>query len=93
MIGKQCLIRTYSAGVHFGTLLAQKKREVTLGTARRIWLWKGANTLNEIAVSGINKDGSRVSVPVEIIVLTEAVEIIPMTDKAVSNLALCGWGS
>lgn len=93
MIGKTCLIRTYSAGVHFGTLVKRKKREVTLATARRIWNWKGANTLNEIATAGIDKAGSRVSKPVETIVLTEAIEIIPMTDEAVASLAACGWES
>ena len=93
MIGKTCLIRTYSAGVHFGTLVKRKKREVTLGGARRIWSWTGANTLNEIATKGIDAGKSRVSEPVESIVLTEAIEIIPMTEEACASLASCAWKS
>jgi len=91
MIGKQVLIRTYSAGVHFGTLIRRKKREAELGTARRIWSWKGANTLHEISLHGIDASGSRVSKPVERIVLTEAIELLPLTDEAVANLASCVW--
>lgn len=91
MIGKQCLVRTYSAGVHFGTLISFKRRQVVLSSARRIWSWHGANTLHEIATAGLDVNKSRVSVPVDEIVLTEAIEIIPMTDAAVSVLQKCGW--
>ena len=37
MIGKFCVIRTYSAGVHVGTLTKHKGTKVTLANARRIW--------------------------------------------------------
>jgi hypothetical protein len=45
--GKYVIVRTYSAGVHFGRLVARRGKEVDLADARRIWFWKGANTLNE----------------------------------------------
>ena len=35
------LIRTYSAGVHYGELVSRKGREVTLANARRVWRWRG----------------------------------------------------
>ncbi len=95
MIGQQVLIRTYSAGVHFGTLakVSKSHKRVVLNTARRIWSWKGANTLHEISLRGIDKDGSRVSEPVHEIVLTEAIEILPLTAEAQASLAACGWAS
>lgn len=83
-IGEFYLIRTYSAGVHFGTLLHKDGKEVTLGNARRLWSWTGALSLSEIASKGIDIKNSKVSVAVEEITLTEATEIIRVSQK--SNL-------
>lgn len=95
MIGTMVVVRTYSAGVHFGTLAAANKsgRKVTLTDARRIWYWKGANTLHEIATEGVNVKESKVSKPVARIVLTEATEVLAMTDAATANLAGASWAS
>ena len=35
MIGKQVIVRTYSAGVHFGRLVERDGKEVVLNDARR----------------------------------------------------------
>ena len=93
MIGKSVLIRTYSAGVHFGILAKHEGREVELRDARRIWSWRGANTLNEIALHGVAKDGSRVSEQVARVILTEVIEIIPLTQEAIDSLGAAGWGA
>ena len=85
MIGQDVIIRTYSAGVHFGTLAARDGKEVTLTNARRIWYWEGAFTLSAVAQSGVNKN-SRLSVAVPEILLTEAIEIIPCSKAASANL-------
>ena len=92
MIGKFCVIRTYSAGVHVGTLVKHKGTKVTLSNARRIWSWQGANTLHEIALAGVGK-GSKISAPVESILLTEAIEIIPASAAAQTNLESGKWGA
>jgi len=90
MIGKFVIVRTYSAGIHFGTLTEYNGKEVGLSDAGRIWSWKGANTLHEISVSGVGK-GSRVSVTVPYILLTEAIEVICATEEARVNLTSIGW--
>ena len=90
LIGKFCIVRTYSAGVHFGTLTEYNGKEVALSDAGRIWSWEGANTLHEIASGGVGS-GSRVSVTVPYIVLTEAIEIIGASDVARVNLTAVGW--
>ena len=54
MIGKYCIIRTYSAGVHAGILKSRDGKEVTLTDARRIWYWDGAATLSQLATDGTN---------------------------------------
>ena len=76
--GPEVLVRTYSAGVHIGTLISRTGTEIELANARRLWFWKGAFTLNEVASLGVNRKESRISKPVPNILLTQAVEIIPV---------------
>jgi hypothetical protein len=85
------IVRTFSAGVHCGLLIFQQGKEVHLRDARRIWRWRGANTLNEVSIKGVSDDYSRISEPVERIELTEAIEIIPCTDIARENLSRSRW--
>ena len=94
IIGKFCVIRTYSAGVHTGVVEAVSAdgKIVTLRDARRIWRWKGANTLNEIALRGVHMtEHTRISEPVAHLTLTECIEIIPATDEACTNLEKSRW--
>lgn len=83
-LGKAVLIRTQSSGVHFGILIEREGTEVLLSNARRIWNWTGALSLSEISQRGINLSGSKVSVKVEEIILTQATEIILISKE--SNL-------
>lgn len=84
MKGKFVLIRTINAGVHFGTLEEMDGQIVRLSRARRLWSWSGALSLSEVAMDGVNISSSKISVPVDEIVLTQAIEIIPVSEK--SNL-------
>ena len=85
------LVRTYSAGVHFGTLESREGKEVVLTEARRVWCWKGANTLHELCVNGPG-EGSKISEPTARITLTEAIEIIDLTSDQHDRLARKAWG-
>jgi ferredoxin-fold anticodon binding domain-containing protein len=53
MQGKHAIIRTYSAGVHAGTVKSINGKEVVLTDARRLWYWNGAFTLNAVANEAI----------------------------------------
>jgi len=77
------IIRTYSAGVHAGYLKERDGKEVILLNARRLWYWSGASSLSQLAVDGV-QDPSSCKFPCEVaeITLTEAIEIIPCTEKA-----------
>jgi len=88
--GKPVIVRTYSAGVHFGYLKAKRGREVDLTDSRRIWYWKGANTLNEIALHGLDEKNSKVSQPVSLTIL-EAIEIIDVTPASMKSLESVVW--
>ena len=84
------VVRTYSAGVHFGYLDWQNPenpKHLRLANSRRVHFWKGAASLSQMAVDGINNASeSRVSMTVSSIELTEAIEIISTTSEAKSNL-------
>ena len=84
------LVRTYSAGVHFGRIVKRNGKEVTLRDARRIWYWTGANTLNELVEHGAAA-GSKISEPTAKILLTEAIEVIEMTPEQHCRLSGTGW--
>lgn len=86
MIGKYCVVRTYSAGVHCGTLVSVFGTAVTLANATRLWAWDGAFTLNEVSQAGVNRGSSRISVVVPEILLTEGIEVIPCSDVAKETL-------
>lgn len=90
MSARYVVVRTFSAGVHVGELSDRREKEVDLKNARRIWSWKGANTLHEIANRGVG-GGSRVSEAVASITLTEAIEIIDCTEDAQANLRAAKW--
>jgi hypothetical protein len=85
MIGQYVIVRTHSAGVHAGTLKSQNGKEATLTDARRIWYWKGAFTLNDVANKGLG-EGSKIPSAVPEILLTEAIEIIPCSEAAKKSI-------
>lgn len=48
------IVRTYSAGVFAGFLESKKGKEVVVRQARRLWYWKGAASLSQLAVDGVS---------------------------------------
>lgn len=93
---EKVIIRTYSAGVHYGTLVSEEKSEggfhVTLENSRRVWKWAGANSLSELATLGTSSpDECNFSIPVRKIKLL-AIEIIFLTDEAIESIeAVKNW--
>jgi len=87
MADNYVIVRTYSAGVHAGELVERNGKEVTLKNARRIWYWAGAATLSQLAMEG-TKEPDKCKFPREVktIILTEAIEIIPCTEKAQKSI-------
>jgi hypothetical protein len=80
--GPEVLVRTYSAGVHIGTLKSREGKEVVLTNARRLWSWAGAFTLSAVCTKGVDRSNSRISVSVPEITLLDAIEIIPVAETA-----------
>ena len=77
------IVRTYSAGVFAGFLESRNGREVVMREARRLWYWSGAASLSQLAVDGVrNPSECKFPVPVGVIELLEAIEILYATEVA-----------
>lgn len=87
---KVVIVRTGSMGVHVGTLVSRDGKEIVLRNACKIWRWSGANTANDLAVTGAGKE-SRISAAATEVTLTDALEIIECSPAAAKNLTTPRW--
>ena len=85
---KYVIARTYSAGVFAGYLKSRKGQEAVMTDARRLWYWKGASSLSQLAVDGVSAP-SECKFPVEVsrIELMQVIEILDVTEKARKSIA------
>lgn len=80
MVGRRCLVRTYSAGVHIGDVVKIDGMECYLKNSLRLWKWEGGGlSLSAVANNGIK--GGRLNETGEVY-LTNAIEFIPTTKEA-----------
>ena len=87
MLGKICVVRTYSAGVFFGKVVERDGKEVRMTDARRLWYWDGAASLSQLANEGVSKPKNcKFPAPVAEIILTDVIEIIPATNAAIGSV-------
>lgn len=83
-----CMVRTYSAGVFAGYVESRNGKEAVLRNARRMWHWKGAASLSQLATDGTSApEKCKFPTPVDKVTLTEVIEIIPITEKAKKSIA------
>jgi hypothetical protein len=92
LIGKIVMVRTYSAGVHFGKLEKKKGQWCLLSEAMRVHYWAKACSLSQLAIEG-DKDitNARISMPVNKIELDQVIEVIEMSDEAYKILTSVVW--
>ena len=80
MLGRRCLVRTYSAGVHIGDVVFVDGMECKLENAIRLWSWSnGGLSLSAIANNGVVK--ARIN-RTGVVYLTNCIEFIPTTEVA-----------
>ena len=86
-IDEKVIIRGDRSGVFYGTLVAKDGKEVELHNCRRLWYWDGANSISEIAKSGVKKpENCKFTVEVESIIITDAIEIIKCSEESIQNI-------
>ena len=88
MIGKKVLIRSYAAGVFFGTLVSEQftpaGKVVVLENSRRIHYWEGAASLSQVAQIGIKSGRVAMNEPLKEVV--NVIETTPLSEAAIDNL-------
>jgi hypothetical protein len=79
-----CIIRTYSAGVFAGWINKSfKGMEATIYNSRRLFYWKGACSLSQLANDGVkNPTECQFAQVVPETKLTQIIEVIPITEQA-----------
>ena len=84
MKNQKHIIRCDRSGVFYAEIAERRGSEADLVNARRIWRWEGANTLSDVATTGV-KASSKLSLPVSITVLG-VIELLPCSDAATQSL-------
>ena len=87
MIGKYCIARCYSAGVHAGTVESVDGENVVLSNSTRLWSWKAKDgvALSGVAQNGIT-DKSKLDTINPQIYLTGVCELIPCSLIAAESI-------
>jgi hypothetical protein len=84
---KKVIVRTYSAGVFYCDIESRSGKEAVITNAVRLWYWKGANSLSQLAMEGVKyPDECKFSVPTAREILTEVIEIIETTEIAQASI-------
>lgn len=89
-VGEKVIVRTYAAGVHFGTLAKKSGSEVILYDSRRLFKFKCPKSisLSDIALHGVVENESRITDVVPKLWL-EAIEIISVTPMCIKSIENC----
>jgi hypothetical protein len=88
-IGTYVIVRANEAGCFAGVLIAQDDsiRKVVLDNCRRLWYWKGAASLSQMAIDGVSKPKEcKFPAPVNGHEVLGVIEIIQVTDVARASI-------
>lgn len=81
------IVRTCHAGVFAGYLENREGEEAVIRDAIRIWYWKGAASLSQMAVEGVKcPEECKFGVPVNTVTVMEVIEILSVTEEAKASI-------
>lgn len=81
------IVRADRAGVFFGKLKEKNGNEVTLTECRKIFYWRGAAAVEEIAMVGTkNPEACKITVTVPEMTVGGVIQIIPASSEAINVL-------
>ena len=87
MFEKYVIVRGDRSGVFAGTFVSREGREVVLRDVRRLWRWDGATECIQLAAEGVkNPDGCKFTMTVPSIMILDAIEIHPASEKAEASI-------
>lgn len=86
-VGKYVIVRSTNAGVFAGELKELEGQCVRMSNVRRIWYWKGAASISQLAKDGTSQpDECQFPAAVKKQIIFEVIEIIPCTSKAQKSI-------
>jgi hypothetical protein len=88
VVGKYCIARCYSAGVHAGEVVSVDGENVILKDSRRLWSWKAQDgiALSGVAQHGVKSSECKIDSVNPLIYLTGVCELIPCAEKAKESI-------
>lgn len=89
LLNKKCIVRCDRSGVYFGTTteISNDGKLVKIENVRMLHYYDGAASTLQLADDGTSApDNCRFTKVISSIVVTDAIAIIPCTDKAITSL-------
>lgn len=83
------IVRADRAGVFFGQIKSKTPDSVVMTDVRKIHYWDGAAAVEQISQDGVNQSQSRLTVTIREMEIAGPIQVIPCTEKAVTNLKGC----
>jgi hypothetical protein len=83
------IVRADRAGVFFGQLVKKEGSEVTLNNCRKLYYWKNAAAVEQLALDGVREDTKnecKFTVTVNNVTINNYIQIIPCSEKAILSL-------
>lgn len=81
------IIRADRAGVFFGHIKDRRGSEVDMTDVRRLWYWRGACSLSQLAVDGTKDPNEcKFTVTVPEMTILGVIEVIPCTADAIKSI-------
>jgi hypothetical protein len=85
--GDYSIIRGDRSGVFYGIIETREGSEVSVLNCRRVWYWTGAASISQLANDGTSSpETCKFPEAVKKQLILDAIEIIPMTEKALESL-------
>jgi hypothetical protein len=83
------IVRADKAGVFFGQLVKKEGNEVTLNSCRKLYFWKNACAVEQLALDGVREDTineCKFTVTVDNVIINNYIQIIPCSGKSIRIL-------
>lgn len=82
------IVRGDRSGVFFGQVAARNGQEVELRNVRKLWYWNGACAVEQLAVDGVTAPADcKFTVVVPEMTITDAIQIVPCSERAVKAIS------
>lgn len=83
------IVRADRAGVFFGQLVKKEGNEVTLDNCRKLYYWKNACAVEQLALDGVlekTKSECKFTVTINNATINNYIQIIPCSQKAIDSI-------